>query len=171
MNRFLHRFNLLGVLLLTALCVVQWRVNRQLHRQLNQGELSRLEQAAKLEHQTRTSSGQANDLASLRAHLTRLTDDLKQSADQLAAAERQLAQAVVERDQLQSAVSNWVSAVAARDERLTQSVAQVKGLAEARNEAVRQFNDLAARHSQLVRDWNNQQSRLKAQAETVPPAR
>ena len=48
MNRFLHWFNLAGVLALALLCVVQWRLNRQLNLELNAAEKARQQQAARL---------------------------------------------------------------------------------------------------------------------------
>ena len=51
MNRFLHWFNLAGVLALALLCVVQWRLNRQLNLELNAAEKARQQQAARLGEQ------------------------------------------------------------------------------------------------------------------------
>ena len=50
MNRCLHWFNLAGVLALALLCVVQWRLNRQLNLELNAAEKARQQQAARLGH-------------------------------------------------------------------------------------------------------------------------
>mgnify|MGYP001019756106 CR=1 FL=1 len=160
MNRFLQWFNLFGVVALAALCVAQWRANRQMNLEVNRLQRSRLEQAARLTEQEKSSAGQAADLAGLQSHLASLTGELKQTADQLAAAERELRQALAERDQLKSSVTNWAAAVAVRDERLKQAASQLQTLAGERNTAVKQFNDLAERHNQLVKDWNELQSRL-----------
>ena len=109
MNRFLHWFNLLGVLALAALCVLQWRENRQLNLEVNRREKSRLAQTSRLEEQVKISADQMTDLANLRTHLARLTDELKRATDKLAAAERQLRQSEADRDQLNSNVTNWTA--------------------------------------------------------------
>jgi len=102
--------------------------------------------------------------SSPRLHLARLTGELKETTDKLAATERELRQALAEGDQLKSSVTNWAAAVAARDERLKQAANQLKTLAAERNHAVKQFNELAERHNQLVKEWNDLQARLADKA-------
>ena len=170
MNRFLHWFNLVGVLALAILCVLQWRANRQLNLEVNRREQLGLEQSARLEEQARTSAGQTSDLSSLRTHLARVSGELAQTADKLAAAERQLRQMAAERDQLKTSVTNWAAAVAARDERIKQTAAQLQTLARERNDAVKQFNELAIRHNQLVKDYEAIRQRLSEAMSNAPTA-
>ena len=78
MNRFLHWFNLAGVLALALLCVVQWRLNRQLNLELNAAEKARQQQAARLGEQEQRLKGGATDLDGFREQLTRATASLKE---------------------------------------------------------------------------------------------
>lgn len=162
MSRSLHWVNLLGVLALAALCVVQWRVNRQLNLELNRREQARLQLAARMDEQARTCAGQTTDLAGLRTHLARLTQELAQTAAKLAAAERELSQSMADCDQLKSSVTNWAAAVATRDERLRQAASQLEALADERADAVKRFNDLAQQHNKLVGDFDEVRQRLRA---------
>ena len=57
MNRFLQWFNLAGVLTLAVLCVLQWRMNRQLNLDLNAAEQTRQQQAARFDEQARRLAG------------------------------------------------------------------------------------------------------------------
>lgn len=165
MNRVLQWFNLAGVLVLASLCVLQWRANRLLNLEVNRRQQQRLEQTARLEEHAKTSRGQASDLTALRSHLGRLTDELRQTTDKLAAAQREARLAQAERDQLKSNVATWAAAVAERDERLKNTTRQLATLALDRDHAVKEFNELAARHNQLVREWNELQARLTNQAQ------
>ena len=151
MNRFLHWLNLLGVLVLTLLCVAQWRLNRRLNLDWNRQERLRIEQAASHEKQAGIIAGQAADLAALRAHLERVTGEFGQTATRLAAAEEELRQAVDARDQLKASVSNWAAAVTVRDERLRQAASQLETVVAERNDAVRRYNDLIERYNTLVK--------------------
>jgi chromosome segregation ATPase len=166
MNRRLQWINLFGILALAVLCAAQWRVNRLLNLEINRMEQARMEQASKFEILTKTSLGQTNDIESLRAHLIRLTEELKETGDRLAASELQTRHATLERDQLKSAVTNWAAAIAGRDERLKQDAARLSQLAEQRNEAVNSFNELAERHNKLVLSWNSLQAKLEEQSKT-----
>ena len=162
MNRFLHWFNLIGVLVLVGVCVFQWRLNRQLNFEVNRLERQRFDQASQMEQAEAVSSGQASDLESLRVYLGRLTGELKQARDQLTEAERNLRQLEAEREQLKTSVTNWTAAVSTRNERLEEAAHQIKALAEARDNALDKFNDLAKRHNVLVTQWNELQARLAA---------
>ncbi len=168
MSRRLHWFNLFGVFALSALCVTQWRANRRLNLELNDREQVRLEQSARLEEHAQAASAQNGDLASLRAHLARVSDELKLTAGKLAEAERELDRLKAERDQLKSSVTNWAGALAARDDRLRQSASQIRTLAEERNELARKHNDLAALYNKQTREWTELEARL---AEALKAAR
>lgn len=169
MNRLLSRFNALGVLALTALCVLQWRTNRNLNLEINRREQTHLDQTTLLLQQTRTVQGQAGDLANLRAHLDRLTRETDQTAANLAAAQRQLQQARAAGDQLRSSVSNWAAAVAARDRQIEEHAARIRALANERNDTVNQFNELAVRHNQLVKDFDSLRQQFAVRQTNQPP--
>lgn len=161
MNRFLNLFNLVGVLALAVLCVLQWKTNRRLQLETNHLETRSIEQTAEMEERARTASAQESDLTALRASLESATEELRESSNQLARIERELKQSAADCNQLKSSITNWVSAVAARDERLAQANEQIKALAKDRNETVTKFNDLARRHNDLVKSWNEWQARLQ----------
>jgi chromosome segregation ATPase len=153
--RALHIFNLIGVLALAALCVFQWRINRDLNLRTNGLEKTRLEQTARIEEQDKQIKGQAADLDAFREHLQRATADLKSAESNLVVSRHQALQLTSERDQLKGSISEWSKAVAQRDEQLTRASEQLNKLADDRNDAVAKFNDLAAKHNTIVEDLNS----------------
>ena len=167
MSRFLHWFNLAGVLTLAVLCVAQWRVNRQLNLELNTAELARQQQAARLDEQTKRLTGGSADLDGFRTQLTRATAALKQAEAKLAVLEPQVKQLAVERDQLRASVTNWAAAVAARDTQLKQAGADQAQLITARNAAVAQFNEAAQRQNAVVKELESQAKARNALAEEL----
>ena len=152
MNRFLHWFNLAGVLALAALCVLQWRMNRQLNLDLRAAEQARHQQTTRLEDQAKRLTGTTSDLDGFRDQLTRATTTLKQSETKLALAEQQLKQLTNERDQLKTSVTNWAAAVSARDAQLKQAGADQAKLAADRNATVLKFNEVATQQNSLVKE-------------------
>lgn len=167
MNRFLHWFNLAGVLALAALCVLQWRANRQLNLDLNTAEQARHQQATRLDEQTKRLTGGASDLNGFREQLTRATASLKQAESKLATLEQQLKQLTNERDQLKTSVTNWAAAVSARDTQLKQAGADQAKLAADRNATVLKFNEVAQRQNALVKDLESQLKERNALAEEL----
>lgn len=143
MSRTLQFINLLGVFALAVLCVMQWRADRNLNLELSAREKTRLDQAAKLEHQDKTIKGYVADLETFRKQLARANVSLKETEKSLAGAQREIRQLSNERNQLRISVTNWAGAVAARDEQLKQAAEQLQKLASDRNEAVKKFNELA----------------------------
>ena len=167
MNRFLHWFNLAGVLALAALCVLQWRMNRQLNLDLRAAEQARHQQTTRLEDQAKRLTGTTSDLDGFRDQLTRATTTLKQSETKLALAEQQLKQLTNERDQLKTSVTNWAAAVSARDAQLKQAGADQAKLAADRNATVLKFNEVAQRQNALVKDMESQLKERNALAEEL----
>jgi len=164
MNRFLPWTNLVGVVVLAGLCVVQWHANRRVQIELSRQRLSFRDQAVRLEVLAGKAFAQAEDLAELQLPLVRAVDQAHAAAGQLAATESALWQAEAERDQLKASLTNWVAAVADREERLGQAADRANQLAEQRDDAIRRFNELAERHNRLVTEWNELQTRLQEQA-------
>lgn len=152
MNRFLHWFNLAGVLALAVLCILQWRMNRQLNLDLNAAEKTRQQQAARLDDTEKRLKGGASDLDGFREQLTRATASLKETELKLAALDRQVKQLTNERDQLKTSVTNWAAAVAVRDGRLKQAGTDLQKLADDRNAAVLKFNEVATKQNELVKE-------------------
>ena len=152
MNRFLHWFNLVGVLALALLCVLQWRVNRQLNLDLNAAEKARQQQATRLDDTEKRLKGGASDLDGFREQLTRATTSLKETETKLVALDRQVRQLTNERDQLKTSVTNWAAAVASRDAQLKQASTDLQKLAADRNAAVLKFNEVATKQNELVKE-------------------
>lgn len=154
-KNFILILNLIGVLVLGVLCVSQWRINRQLHGELDRLEEVRREQAAKLDERDRTINGQASDLGALREHLTRVTGGLHAAEERGRQTARQLAQLESEREQLQAGVRKWAEAVEARDEQLRATHAQLREVVGQTHETVTKYNELAANYSALVETLND----------------
>jgi chromosome segregation ATPase len=167
MNRFLHWFNLAGVLALALLCVLQWRMNRQLNLDLNAAAKARQQQAARLDDQEKHLKGGASDLDGFREQLTRATASLKETELKLAALDRQVKQLTNERDQLKTSVTNWAAAVTARDTQLRQAGADLKKLADDRNAAVLKFNEVATKQNDLVKELERRTKEHNAVVETL----
>lgn len=193
----LHYFNLLGVLLLAALCVAQWQINRRLNLEATRLDRLRQEHEGKLAEQERAAKGMNADLETFRSQFARANDEARESARKLAAGERLTAQLQRERDQLKASVTNWATAsaqlkqsvtnwaaaVTERDARLTEANTRLQQLGEELNASIRkfnelvathnasitQFNELAARHEKLVKDWNDQQAKLAAGKQPAEP--
>ena len=162
MTRLIQVANLIGVLALTALCAWQWLHNRSLNVAFNDTERARLQLVEKVEQQAKDLQGKAADLDDLRERLLQTNNQLKETAEKLGQTERRLVQLEAEREQLKASITNWVQAVAVRDEQIQKGNTQLKELMADRNQVVEKFNELAERHGKLVKDWNEQQARLAA---------
>ena len=160
MNRALTYVNLAGVILLAALAVAQWRVNRRTNLQAIQLEKVGQEQSARIAEQDKTVQGQAADLETFRGQLTKTHATLKETESKLATTEQEVRQLAGERDQLKISVTNWAAAVTARDEQLKLANTELKKLGDDRNEVVGKFNDLAAKYNSVVKDLNEARTRL-----------
>ncbi|MCI0534347.1 MAG: hypothetical protein L0Z50_03890 [Verrucomicrobiales bacterium] len=154
MTRSLQLINFFGVLALVALCVVQWRANRQVNLELIALEKTRLEHVAKLEEQERIIKGLTVDLDSFREQLARANVTAMDTESRLVSAERTVLQLTNERDQLKASVANWANAVTARDEQLKAAAEQLQKLAADRDEAVTKFHELAEKHNEVVKNLN-----------------
>lgn len=154
MNRWLQYFNLLGVIALAALCVFQWRMNRQLNLQLYELQNERIERTAKMEEQSKKLKGATDDLETFREQLTRANVELKQESEKAASNEAKLNALMLERDALQESLAKWTNAVTERDQRLKESNAQIQKLANDLNAAVRKYNQLATNYNDVVKDLN-----------------
>lgn len=145
--RALQFINLAGVLALGVLCVAQWQDNRQFNQEINRLEAIRLSQSEQL-------AGQARDLDSLRAHLPRLTGELKETEGKLALSQRAAAELGAERDQLKQSVKNWAEAVNARDEQIKAANEQILELAGQIKQTALKYNELATNYNALVTQLN-----------------
>lgn len=156
----LHYLNLIGVLVLAAVCIAQWQRDRQLNLEVNRLEKTRLDQAATLAEQEQTVRGLDADLAQFKAQFAKSANELDGLRQQLRAAERDARQLMLERDQLKTSVTNWAAAVAARDERLKEASAQIHRLADELNTSIQKFNELAVNHNAVVSNLNELRARF-----------
>jgi chromosome segregation ATPase len=160
MSRPLACLNLVGVLLLAALAIAQWQVNRSANLHAIELEKINQEQRLKISEQDRTIGGQAADLDTFREQLTRTHASLKESESRRAATEHEVRQISAQRDELRVSVTNWAAAVTARDEQLKLANAELRKIGAERNDVVGQFNELAAKYNSVVQDLNEARSRL-----------
>lgn len=156
----LHHVNLIGVLIVTAICVGQWGRNRDLNLEVNRLEQTRREQSSKIAEQEKTMRGVNADLSQFKEQFSRSEAELKDARQRLRTAERDVLQLNTQRDQLRTSVTNWAEAVTLRDERLKDAAEQTRRLAEELNASIRKFNELATKHNALVKDVNDLRARL-----------
>jgi chromosome segregation ATPase len=159
MNRLLGIINLAGVVILAAVCLVQWRVDHGLNMKVQGLEAQSRAQADKIADQEKALAGTAADLEDFRARVTRSNEAFAEAQTKLKGAGALQDQTARERDHykataaaLQESLDKWIAAVAARDETIKQSEAQVQRLSTERNEAVVKFNELAAKYNAGVDD-------------------
>jgi DNA gyrase/topoisomerase IV subunit A len=154
MNKALEKLNLLGVLALAALCVVQWRVNREANTAVVRMEKAQQEQSAKIAEQEKEIAGNRADLESFRSQLIATKSSETELSRKVVEAERANRQLTVEVEGLKESLTNWVVAVRERDVQLQRAATEIKGVVEARDEAIEKYNALAKTHNQLVADVN-----------------
>lgn len=165
MNRALVILNAFGVLVLGALCFVQWRAEKRLHLDVGALKKTNWEQSAKLTESAASLKGAAADLESFREQIVRLNKNLNDEKAQLAGLEHQLRQVSAERDLLKSKLNEWQRAVAERDSRLKEANTQIQTLAADRNAAVVRYNELATKYNTAVKNLNAAITRLNEIAE------
>jgi chromosome segregation ATPase len=160
MNRWMQFINFLGVLLLAALCIAQWQVNRRMNLQVIELDRANQAQRVAIGEREKTIQGQAADLDGFREQLTLAHTTLKERETRLALMEREVRQLSLERDQLRVSVTNWAAAISVRDEKLKMANEDLQKLAKDRNEVVGKFNDLAEKYNSAVKDLNEIRVRL-----------
>ena len=154
MNRALQYLNLLGIAALAALCVLQWRANREVNHEAARLEKTRLEHASKLAEQDKAIHGLTADLDSFREQLVRVHAQRRETEATAAANVQNVKQLTLEQAQLKTGVANWAAAVTARDEQLKRVNEQLRQFAAERNEAVVKFNELTTHHNTVVTELN-----------------
>ena len=163
MSRTFQFVNLFGVLLLVAVCAIQWQRDRRLNLDLIQHEKMRQAQEQKLAEQERNIRGLTADLASFKEQFMRTHTELAESRNQLNETERIARQMTTERDQLQSSITNWSRAVAERDSKIKEANARIGELGTQLNEAIQKFNQLATNHNDVVARYNDLAKAQKTQ--------
>jgi chromosome segregation ATPase len=146
--------NLAGVALLAALCTWQWMGHRRLELDRARLEGLRTRQEAQLEELTRQGVTQQADLEFFRQSVTWASLRSRTQEVQISTLERDLDLLRAERDGSKSSLSNWVSAVQERDERLEQAAAQLHRVVGERDALALRLNELAGRQNGLVEELN-----------------
>lgn len=181
MKRTLAWMNLCGVLVLAALCVVQWQRDRRSSMEIHGLEKARQSQHDKIAEQENTANGLKSDLAHFKVQFKEAHADAQQARTTARKMEQENVQLTLERDQLKASVTNWAAAVAARDEslqelnerlratstRLNQSIVKFNELATNYNASVKGFNDLATNYNSVVTQLNQ----LRTKGREPSPAR
>jgi chromosome segregation ATPase len=154
MSRRWQYLNFLGVLVLTALCVIQWQRDRRLNLELSRLEKVRQEHELKIAEQEKTARGLTSDLEQFKEQFKLTQADLTETRQRLQAAERENSQLLGERDQLKESITNWAKAVAERDESIQAANAHTTELAGRLNDSIQKFNALATNYNSVVKDLN-----------------
>lgn len=162
MNRRLQLVNLIGVAVLALVCVLQWQRDRALNLELNRCEKARIELQSKLVEQEKNLRGATGDLAMFKEQHTRATRENSDVTRRLQELERENQLLTSARDQLQTSVTNWSAAVAARDKLIAQANDNIRTLnyrtrtlAEQLNASVQKFNELATNYAAVVKRMNS----------------
>jgi DNA repair exonuclease SbcCD ATPase subunit len=142
----LHQINLVGILTVAVMCIFQWQANRRLNLEITRLERTRLDQASNLQQQEGVIRGMSADLESFRDRFARADSDYTNTVHQLAENDRQRERLTRERDQLKEGITNWVHAVALRDERLKEANLRLAEFADQLSQQIRQFNELATNY-------------------------
>ncbi len=132
MTRYFQYFNFAGILILVALCCVQWRANRQVNLRAIGLEKIRLTQVQKISEQEKTIKGQAADLDDFRQRLELSEAALKESQQKFNALAIERDKLIAERNQLKTTLDTWKAAVAQRDAAIKQASEQIQKLATER---------------------------------------
>lgn len=165
MIRKLQVINLAGVLILTAVCIGQWQMNRTVNLEANRLEKARIEQGQRIEEKDKTISGCQADLNSFREQIANLSKSLHQSEGKATELDAKLARAELDREQLKEGVAKWTEAVQSRDAELSKAREQIEKLASDRNTTVERFNELAEKYNGVVQDLNKRTEDFNALAE------
>jgi chromosome segregation ATPase len=152
--------NLLGVLVLGALCVAQWQRDRRMNLEVNRLEKARIDHQSMLAEQEQLIQGLNMDLAQFKEEMAKVQTELNETRQKLRVAEREARQLTAERDQLKTSITNWVAAVNARDERLKEANKEIGRLAGELNGSIAKFNELATNYNATVKDLNELRARL-----------
>jgi chromosome segregation ATPase len=134
-NRSLRYINLLGVLLLTGLCVWQWVINRNL-------ELGRIDLETAVRTKTDSLSKAQRTIEENRSDLDDFRRRVEMSEVQLKDLSVQVRSLTTQRAALMESLDQWKSAVAQRDAVLKTAQEQIHQATTQRDEAIEMYNDL-----------------------------
>lgn len=166
--------NLVGVVLLSGICALQWSDARQLRLRAEALEKERSELRISNEEREKALGNAKADLEQFRAQVTRDHEGRQAAEAGLSKARADIRELSAERDRLNSALTAWREAVASRDERLMHAQESLAEVGQSRNAAIEQFNTLARSHREAVERLNaviQELNRLRSNGTSGVPAK
>lgn len=151
----LHLFNTIGILVLAGLCVMQWRVDQQLGGELTALTTKRREQDTLITDQIGQLERLRAELGAVQAKLSTNNVRIEKAEGDLFDARKEVRLLSLERDQLKDSITNWMTAVTLRDERIKEGNAQIRKLADDLTASVLKFNSLATNYNATVMQLND----------------
>jgi septal ring factor EnvC (AmiA/AmiB activator) len=113
-----------------------------------------------LSEQEQLIQGLNQDLAQFKEQLTKAQTESNETRQKLRGTESEVHQLTAERNQLKTSITNWVAAVAARDDRLKEANSEIRRLADELNVSIIKFNNLATNYNAVVKDLNEIRAKL-----------
>jgi chromosome segregation ATPase len=150
----LHVFNLIGILLLTGLCGLQWKIDQDLNTKITSLESTRKAQEQQITEQTGMLDTLRKEFSALGEKFTEISAKAEKTEGELIDANRNAKLLTVERDQAKDAIVEWQDAVKQRDERIKEANNRITKLATDLNSQVAKFNDLATNYNDTVVKFN-----------------
>jgi chromosome segregation ATPase len=150
MTRLFQWLNFAGVLILAALCCLQWSANQRLTDTNVHLDQTLRAQAATLADQSQQLKDNAAELTDVRERLdisesTRHADESK-----LATLQSERDRLAAESRQLKTSLIAWMNACTARDTAIKQANSTITTLSARYEDAVGKYNDLVTKYDHLV---------------------
>lgn len=168
--RLLQHLNLAGVLALAVLCGFQWQANRRSELHGIRMDAVRMELASRVGDLQRLLTNSVSDVEVFRNQITGSNTEIRELKQQLETSERRKDHLELESVQLRSSLSNWMAAVAIRDERIRDSTDRLNRLASGQREAVAKINELVGQYNDVTRLLNERTQMLKETTERTNKA-
>ena len=125
----------------------------------------RIQNEKQLSDQERRLQGLKADIETFRTQLRETSDRLLEAERKAARDQKQIDQLTAERDQLKESITQWSSAVAARDAELKHVNENLQKSVSERNQAVEEFNKLAEKYNGTMTELNNRTKEFNALVE------
>ena len=163
--------NIVGVLVLAALCGLQWKNESRLNAEVNALLQTQYGLEKTIDDQRKNIDGLSKDLALFKSQFAATKAELDETLLLLRKAENDILHLTAERDQLKEAVAAWQDAVKERDAHIEEANARIKEFAEALNESITKYNDLAVKFNEVVDMLNEDRQKLNQAYQDLDEAR
>lgn len=154
------RLNLCGVLLLSALCVVQWREQGRLAHRIAALETERSLLGQGKKEAEKALEGVKTDVEEFRTQIKEAHSDRETADKRHAVAVSEVLALKAELEQLNATVGEWKAAVAARD-------SMIQGMRQLLDETVRERNAMIEKFNAVGRSQNDAVQRLNSALEEL----